>query len=507
MDATLTSNPAVNLPLAARFSDALNPIVLKELRQAVQSRFVVTMLMVLLAIQLVAVGLYLIFTNPEGYDFTAGRTVFTILLGILLIVSLSFVPTYTAVRMIAERSDTDVDLLYITTIKPRSIIAGKTAAAAVLTGLIFSACLPFMTFTYFLRGIDLPTIFVLLALSFLSVQMCSMTALLVACLPFGRVVKIFLGLFVLNNIIGMFFAVLGSAISMMQFGVGSSLNSWEFWQPALAVLTVALSLWGLVYVLCVALITPLSANRALPVRGYLTALGGLGGAGVLLWSFFAKSHIPITIWQTVFCSLLALSFFAAVSERDKPGKRVARAIPAHPIRRASTFLLFSGAASGLIWTLAASAFTLGLAWIWRRSHPTYGDVGALRTTIIFGAGLLLYFYVYAVAGALLRRVWLPWLHSKWTWMVSSVLLTLGTVLPVIGGFFFYNGAAWWSWGRSSLFIGNPFVFGNSAHDKYYAGFALAFAVIMTLLNARWLWTRWQEFQPPVTEHSREGAAL
>jgi hypothetical protein len=191
MDATFTKTPPLKLSLGQRLSDALNPIVIKELRQAVQSRFVVTMLIVLLAIQLVAVGMYLIFSNPAAYDFTAGRTVFTILLSILLMVSLLFVPAYTAVRMIAERSDTDVDLLYITTIRPRSIIAGKVLAAAVLTGLIFSACLPFMTFTYFLRGIDLPTVFVLLVLSFLVVQGCSLLALLMACLPFGRVVRSF----------------------------------------------------------------------------------------------------------------------------------------------------------------------------------------------------------------------------------------------------------------------------------------------------------------------------
>src|SRR5262245_59247262 len=137
MDARLTSLRPAKLPLFARLSDAVNPIVIKELRQAVPSRFVVTMLIVLLAIQLVAVGLYLIFSNPAAYDYTAGRTVFTILLGIMLIVSLIFVPAYSAVRMIAERSDTGVDLLYITTIKPRSIIAGKVLAAAVLTGLIF----------------------------------------------------------------------------------------------------------------------------------------------------------------------------------------------------------------------------------------------------------------------------------------------------------------------------------------------------------------------------------
>jgi hypothetical protein len=487
--------------LAARFSDALNPIVVKELRQAVQSRFVVTMLVVLLAIQLGAVGLYLIFSNPTNYDFTAGRTVFTILLGILLVVSLLFVPAYTAVRMIAERSDTDVDLLYITTIQPRSIIAGKLLAAAVLTGLIFSACLPFMTFTYFLRGIDLPTVFVVLCLSFLVVQACSLLALLMACLPFGRVAKVFLGLFVLTQIFSAFFATLGGAVSLIQFGVGSTLDSWEFWKPALIGLSIATLLWGLVFVLCVALISPPSANRALPIRRYLSLAGILTGCGVMMLSYGSKSHPPIIVWQIILSSVLALSFLAAVCERETPGPRVLRAVPPTGIPHLLAFLLYSGAASGLAWTCVASAFTLGLGWIWRNSHGGYAEVEDLQTTLAFNTGMLIYVYAYAVSGALVRRVWLTWLQPKWTWVLSVILMGLGTLLPVMVGFFFYYGE-WASWEKKGLFIGNPFVFGNSELDKYYAGFALAFALIVTLLNLPWWRERWQAFRPP----SAEGAS-
>lgn len=496
MNATLTSSYPAKLPLAARLSDALNPIVIKELRQAVQSRFVVTMLIVLLAIQLAAVGLYLIFSNPADYDFTAGRTVFTLLLGIMLVVSLIFVPAYTAVRMIVERSDTNVDLLFITTIKPRSIIAGKVLAAAVLIGLIFSACLPFMTFTYFLRGIDLPTVFVLLCLCFLIVLACSLIALLMACLPFGRVVKVFLGLVVLVICAFAFFAALGSAISMVQFGIGSTLDSWEFWGPALGVLGAALAVLGLVFVLCVALITPHSANRALPVRAYLSSVWLLTcGGGVALWSYLIKSHVPIIIWLVLLSCVLTIGFFAAVSEREEYSKRVLRAVPLATWKRLPAFLLFSGSAGGLLWALTMSEVMLGFVWLWRGIHPGYKDANDLRTTLIFCAGMLLYFYAYAVSGALLRRWLLKWLDSKWTWTVSTLLLSLGTILPVVCGFLFFFEDAWWKWDSRGILIGNPFVFGSSKNDKYYAAFALAFATIVSLLNARWLWARWRAFQP------------
>jgi hypothetical protein len=51
---------------------------------------------------------------------------------------------------------------FITTIRGRAVIRGKMLAAAIVTLLIYSACMPFMTFTYLLRGVDLPTTFFLL---------------------------------------------------------------------------------------------------------------------------------------------------------------------------------------------------------------------------------------------------------------------------------------------------------------------------------------------------------
>ena len=77
---------------------------------------------------------------------------------------MAFVPLYAGVRLSLERNDANIDLLFVTTITPGAIVRGKYFAAMALTLLIFSACMPFMMFTYLLRGIDLPTIFYLLAM-------------------------------------------------------------------------------------------------------------------------------------------------------------------------------------------------------------------------------------------------------------------------------------------------------------------------------------------------------
>src|SRR5579884_1934259 len=179
--------------LLETIDDALNPIVVKELRQAVQSRMVVGVLLLFLLLQLAVMGTYLLLNSVSGRldqsDFQAGRDMFGILQGILLGTCMLFLPGYTGARLAAERSDTNVDLLFITTLRPRAIISGKMVAALVLAVMIFSACMPFMAFTYFLRGIDVPSIVVVITLDFLAVMSSVMLSIFVAVLPVHRGVK------------------------------------------------------------------------------------------------------------------------------------------------------------------------------------------------------------------------------------------------------------------------------------------------------------------------------
>src|SRR5690348_12129733 len=152
-----------------RFDDLLNPIAVKELRQAVKSRIVMSAMMLFLLIQLAILLLTLWFDDQPSADLVnleAGRSIFQILQGFLLGTCMLLVPVYAGIRLAAEHSDTNVDLLFISTLRPRGIIAGKLQASVVLILLIFSACAPFMTFTYLLRGIDIPSIVVILSLDF-----------------------------------------------------------------------------------------------------------------------------------------------------------------------------------------------------------------------------------------------------------------------------------------------------------------------------------------------------
>ena len=92
---------------------------------------------------------------------------FTVFGVILAGASMVFIPLYTGMRVGAERQDNNPDLLYVSTLSPARIIAGKFLCSCYIVLLFFSACMPFMAFTNLLRGVDLPTVFFLLLFLFL----------------------------------------------------------------------------------------------------------------------------------------------------------------------------------------------------------------------------------------------------------------------------------------------------------------------------------------------------
>ncbi len=139
--------------------DWLNPIVVKELRQAVKSRIVIAALLIFLVLQLGILLVILLqneYRNVTAVSLNEGLRTFQVLQGLLLGTCMVLIPAYAGVRLAAERSDTNVDLLFISTLRPRAIIAGKFLAAVVLILLIFSACAPFMTFTYLCAASTFP---------------------------------------------------------------------------------------------------------------------------------------------------------------------------------------------------------------------------------------------------------------------------------------------------------------------------------------------------------------
>ena len=147
--------------------DWLNPILVKETRQALKSfQFTITFVLVLVACWVVTIGGV---AYHRAEHFLCGRRRHAAVRGTTRSWRFRWWSScrYAAFRSLAaEREDNTYDLLSITTLKPRQIISGKLGSSIVQMAVYFSAITPCLAFTYLLRGVDLPTIAVLLVYTF-----------------------------------------------------------------------------------------------------------------------------------------------------------------------------------------------------------------------------------------------------------------------------------------------------------------------------------------------------
>ena len=146
-----------------RLGDRLNPLVVKEVRQGVRSRlFWVSFGLMLLACFILSLVAYAS-TRDAGLT-THGQGYFFAFFFCLSVVHFFIIP-YSAYRSLArEREDETWVLLILTGLGPRRILRGKVASFLVQAGLYASAVGPFLLFSYYLNGIDLPTILLVLGL-------------------------------------------------------------------------------------------------------------------------------------------------------------------------------------------------------------------------------------------------------------------------------------------------------------------------------------------------------
>jgi ABC-type transport system involved in multi-copper enzyme maturation permease subunit len=497
--------------LLERLDDWINPIVVKELRQAVQSRLVVTALFLFLGMQLFSVGLSLMLRDARGgtdaIDWRAGAHIFPWLQSFLLATCLLLIPAYTTIRLAAERSDTNVDLLFISTLKPRSIIAGKFLAALVLAMLVFSACAPFMTFTYLLRGLDMPTVLVMLGMDVLAVLFGTQVALFVAAVPANRALKFLLTVSVFIGLAILFGSGIGLVSEITDSGVDFTASPSDTWTViGVAVLLVACNV-GLLFCWTVALISPPSSNRAPAGRLFLVAGWLAIGAAAALWSGNFRGgghHAPMLTWCLLAVFLLCVQLIISTNERTTWGPRVARTVPRNVLLRLPAFLFSSGAAGGMLLALGLIGLTLLANELWRERYPTMpGADGSLQAGRA-AALLALYVYGYAVTAVLVRTYVLKErVPRQLTWVVMVALTCIGSAIPYLIAYLFFGDELRYSAGREWWLVANPFVVlyevsetrGVTQVVEWAYDFTIVWGVLVTGLVAPWVYKQVVRFRP------------
>ncbi len=485
--------------------DQLNPIVVKELRQAVQGRFLSWVLLGFLLLQMILLGGSLLSVDVSSTSWIssrAGRTYFSFLQAILLGTCMLFVPMYTGVRMSLERTDQNADLMFISTLSPRAIVVGKFQSAVVLTILIFSACAPFMTVSYLLRGIDLPSIFSSLGISFLAILGGIQLAIFAACLPVGRFVRIILGVVLLGILFSWFLLVTSFNARIVRLGIAGMLGSRHIgWVVTLLFLSYV-SVLAILFVLSVALLSTPSSNRVLPVRVVLSIIWVVSAVLALVFSFVEHSFRPIFGWTLLVSLTLAIILFFTINERESIGYRVTKTIPKNKLLRVLVFPFYSGVYSGVVWvflSLFATLVVIGLGGLsgyfwagWR--HFSFNNEWMIPS------GGLLFAFNYSATGYLIRRRWFQQVRSGFTWTFALFVFAACSILPMLFAFFL----GFWRNLQEGSMIFTPFVLGSYKYKE--TGFVIA--LVWSALMLVWIlpqviryFTRFLSYEP---ERGNEG---
>jgi hypothetical protein len=354
-----------------------------------------------------------------------------------------------------------------------------------------------MTFTNMLRGVDLPSVFFILVCLFLAVCCAVQLAIFLACLPISKLLKILVGLFAAIASFWMVGGLTFWTFQMMSRGVGSMMSDRGFWGAFLTVCSVVFAATLLLYFLSVALISPPSANRALPLRIYLTAIWVLGAVLCFIWAKKQNDARLMLPWAIVSFIVLGLALAVVVSNQDVLSRRVQRTIPESPLKRAMAFLFYNGAAGGLMW----AALLIGITYAAIYADITFGFFGSTLTgdeTEVFllaSAAAVLYAFDYALTGLFLHRRFFGRRPPRLAGILAVLLPGAWALAPIIF-FFFVDRLSMHVIERSQPGnIFNIFSVTDNAQRVLHLEFALGWLLLMVVLNAKWFARQAGSFRP------------
>lgn len=392
--------------------DRLNPILVKETRQALKSRqFVITFALLLLCTwgwSIIGMAV----AGPEIYYGAQGPEIFY---GYYLVLAfpLAIIVPFGAFRSLAaEREDRTYELLSISALGSRQMIAGKLTSAIVQMLVYLSAVSPCMAFTYLLRGIDFLTIGVLLFYTVLASVGLSLLALFLATLATQRHWQVLLTVLVVAGLLLAFWGVAAAVYVAVVEGEDIGLGDPEFWPVNAAIQTAYWSCFALVFFAAAAQLSFPSDNRATRLR-IVMALQHALFAGWMAWVWLgpARGEEWVPLPYLLLCALYWYVMGALMTgESPMLSPRVKRGLPQSFLGRVFLTWFNPGPGTGYVFavcgmTAAAALAAIGVAFRWSLGIEWRNRWGTDASTgiVVFGALALAYLTAYLGVGLLVLR--------------------------------------------------------------------------------------------------------
>ena len=387
--------------IATRAGDAINPILVKETRQALKSRqFVVTFsLLLFAAIAWTIAGSLLLM--PQIYFVPSGPTLLTGYYLVLAVPMLLVVPLAAYRSLEGEIDDGTLELLSVTSLSPRQIVFGKLGSAALQMMLYFVALFPCVAYAYTLRGVDLPTLAILMLVLVVFGLTLTVVGIFFAPMARARSSQVSTLLVVMVLLFAGEFAAGSLAIGLIQDGNPLTASLTQF--LVISGILIAATFTLVLLMATAAQLTPESENRSTAIRvsllihqaaligiaayslafGYDIAMGTLYGIGV---------HTVIT-WVSVGAMMSA--------EAPTMTPRIRRELPATFLSRLFLIWLTPGPATGFVFAVTVLVVSLlGIDELFTRVEllPDRGYFPLDHETLRDVAALLLSYYCIALVG-------------------------------------------------------------------------------------------------------------
>lgn len=480
--------------LAHRFGtwcdDALNPLLVKDLRQACHGWFFLGTLLLFMLLQLLLLFLQVESGVRQG-SLRAGGEVFHVLVQLLVVTTMGLLPMVMAYRLSQDFAPGEQDLFMITALTPRQIVHGKVLSAWVMTAMFYALHLPLATLTVFMRGVDFPTVFTILGGGFLFTGLIHLLVVMSVVGPMkehsGGAMLLGGGwfLYLLNVMFQAFIHTVRTG------GVRGGLSGLvtEHWPILLFLIFVA----GTTYEWSVAQVSPVPANRSRGVRRFVSGYFLLSYPVVMLMSLRGAGSEPLALWAGFFAVVMLFAFPVGVAERMFPGRRVLGEMPTGAWGRPRGFLFATGVAGGVAW---AMVMVFGLIVGYAGGRGVLGAAGMSlpndMEAVLGFVGTLLYAYNIALTGFALRRQSMRLgLPDEYGSHFPMGLFLLTGILPFVAAAVLDH--------RSSeppgfLYL-SPFMAWDRRHQPAVLGLQLVWAIVSSSLFFPWFIEQWQAYRP------------
>jgi hypothetical protein len=426
--------------------ERLNPLLVKEVRQSLKSRqFSMTFTAVLCLSWLWSIA-GIVRLGPQAAYGAFGPDMFLGYYVILAFPLILIVPYSTFRSLIAEREDNTFELVAITTLQSRQMVAGKLGSSVAQMAVYFSAVAPCLAFTYLLRGIDIPTICWILFYTFLASLGFSLFALLLASVGKEKHWQVLLAVVI---VVGLFCAFVG-AVRMCEDRLHSSrlqFTSSNFWVVNFIFLSAYLSTFALLFLAATAQLTFTSENRSSPLRWAMLAQQTV----FLYWVGYGEfvnyntnhSRVAEEVGFVGVISVLAATIYwfmmgsLMIGEATELSPRVKRRLPRSGLGRALFTWFNPGTGTGYLFAISnvTAVAILALLAVWYGAAHSSAPPGS-PTSARYVVNILLllgYLIIYLGVGNLLVRLLRRFTAATLSlgFVVNVLLVMAGCGIPAI----------------------------------------------------------------------------